>query len=327
VARATLIIEGGSTVSTPTPGKTFALKFISGKYQGGEFPLKAEKQIVIGRSSELDMVLVEDMVSRKHARIVVNGTGQISIEDLGSTNGTFVNGEKVKQATLKEGDRILIGTSILKLIQQGAGVGEVDAAVVRQRLEEVAVQAARTSTKASSMTGKIEEIPLPDLLQLFHTSKKNGVLVVSNDNEGKIYLRQGRVYYAVIDDNHNLGPQKSFNRIVTWEQGDFELRPADPQEFMVEMDSSTEALLMDALRQLDEYKRIQKELPPTATQLTLAMPMTAPLRELTPELLDVLQAVHNYGSLGGVLDHSESDDVVAAEAVLQLIKRDYVRAG
>ena len=315
-------------MSTPSgsPAKTYALKFISGKYQGGEFPLKAEKQIVIGRSSELDMVLVEDMVSRKHARIMVNGTGTISIEDLGSTNGTFVNGEKVKQATLKEGDRILIGTSILKLILQGAGVGEVDEVVAKQRLEEAAVQAARTSTKASSMTGKIEEIPLPDLLQLFHTSKKNGVLVVTNDHEAKIYLRQGRVYYAVIDENHNLGPQKSFNRIITWEQGDFELRPADPQEFMVELDSSTEALLMDALRQLDEYKRIQKDLPSMVTQLTLAMPMTAPLRELTPELLDVLQQVHNYGSLGGVLDHSEQDDVQAAEAVLQLIKRDYVRA-
>ena len=315
-------------MSTPSgsPAKTYALKFISGKYQGGEFPLKAEKQIVIGRSSELDMVLVEDMVSRKHARIVVNGTGQISIEDLGSTNGTFVNGEKVKQATLKEGDRILIGTSILKLILQGVGAGEVDEVVAKQRLEEVAVQAARTSTKASSMTGKIEEIPLPDLLQLFHTSKKNGVLVVSNEHEAKIFLRQGRVYYAVIDENHNLGPQKSFNRIITWEQGDFELRPADPQEFMVELDSSTEALLMDALRQLDEYKRIQKDLPSMATQLSLAMPMTAKLRELTPELLDVLQQVHNYGSLGGVLDHSEQDDVQAAEAVLQLIKRDYVRA-
>ena len=137
-------------MSTPTPGRTYALKFISGKYQGGEFPLKAEKQIVIGRSSELDMVLVEDMVSRKHARIMVNGTGLISIEDMGSTNGTFVNGEKVKQATLKEGDRILIGTSILKLILQGAGAAEVDEAMAKQRLEEAAVQAARTSDRKST---------------------------------------------------------------------------------------------------------------------------------------------------------------------------------
>lgn len=311
-------------MSTPTAGKNYALKFISGKYQGGEFPLKAEKQVVIGRSSELDMVLVEDMVSRKHARIIFS-SGVVTIEDLGSTNGTFVNGEKVRQASLKEGDRILIGTSILKLIMHGGGE-DVDQSTAMRNLEKVAAAQAARSTKASSMTGKIEDIPLPDLLQLFHTSKKNGVLVVTNQHEGRIYLRQGRVYYAVIDENHNLGPQKSFNRIVTWEQGDFELRAAEAQEFMVELDESTEALLMEALRQLDEFKRIQKELPPLDAPLMLHVPLQPPLRELTPELLDVLQLVHNQGTLAGVLDHSDQDDVVVSEAVLQLIKRNYVRS-
>ena len=304
--------------------KSFALKFISGKYQGGEFPLKVDKQIVIGRSSELDMVLVEDMVSRKHAKISV-GEGKITIEDLGSTNGTFVNGEKVKQSRLKEGDRILIGTSILKLVQQGES-GELDPSVAKRKLEEAAaVQAARTSTKASSMTGKIEEIPLPDLLQLFHTSKKNGVLVVSGEREGRVYLRQGRVYYAVIDDNHALGPQKSFNRIVTWENGSFELRPPDPQQFMIELDASTEALLMNSLRLLDEYRRIQLELPPPHSTLTLATPLVPLLKDLSMDQLDVLQLVHNYGSLHAVLDNCDKDDVAAAEAVLHLIKKDYIR--
>src|SRR5688572_15711765 len=175
-----------------------------------------EKQVVIGRSSELDMVLVEDMVSRKHAKITVTG-GKILIEDLGSTNGTFVNGEKIKQARLKEGDRILIGTSILKLVHQGANAPEMDDHTARRRLEEAAAEAARG--KSSSMTGRVEEIPVPDLLQLFNTSKKNGVLVVKKEREGKIYLRQGSVYYAVIDDNYTVSPQKSFNRIVTWESG------------------------------------------------------------------------------------------------------------
>ena len=76
-----------------------ALRFISGKYQGGEFPLPDSGEIVIGRSSELDMVLVEDMVSRRHATISY-ADGQVSIEDLGSTNGTFVNGEKIKRVRL-----------------------------------------------------------------------------------------------------------------------------------------------------------------------------------------------------------------------------------
>ncbi len=302
---------------------SFALKFISGKYQGGEFPLKANKQVIIGRSSELDMVLVEDMVSRKHAKITVAGDGKITIEDLGSTNGTFVNGEKVKQSRIKEGDRILIGTSILKLVQQGGGQ-DLDDRVVKQKLEEAAAVQAR---RGSSMTGKIEEIPLPDLLQLFHTSKKNGVLIIRGAQEGRIYLRQGRVYYAVIDENHDLGPQKSFNRIITWETGDFELSPENPPEFMVELETSTEALLMDGLRSLDEYRRIQKHLPSETATLMLAMPMTAQLRELSADQLDVLQLVHNYGALQGVLDHSDKEDVACAEVLLDLLKRDYVRAG
>src|SRR5206468_6935618 len=141
--------------------RQLALRFISGKYQGGEFPLADHKEIVVGRSSDLDMVLVEDMVSRRHARIACNGT-QITIEDLGSTNGTFVNGEKIKRATLKEGDRILIGTSILKVI---AGDGSPESTTDAKRdLENVAQQ--RRTSQARTMSGAIEEIPLPDLLQL-----------------------------------------------------------------------------------------------------------------------------------------------------------------
>ena len=85
--------------------RNLALRFISGKYQGGEFPLAGNQEIFVGRSSDLDMVLVEDMVSRRHARIACTDE-QILIEDLGSTNGTFVNGEKIKKTALKEGDRV-----------------------------------------------------------------------------------------------------------------------------------------------------------------------------------------------------------------------------
>ena len=123
----------------------------------------------------------------------------------------------------------------------------------------------------------------------------------------------------MIDDNHELGPQKSFNRIITWEEGDFELQPPDGQEFMVELDRSTEALLMDALRQLDEFKRIQGQLPAAEAPLQLRRPLVPRLRDLTPEQLDVLQLVHNHGTLRAVLDHSEADDVTIAEAVLELI--------
>mgnify|MGYP000878147909 CR=1 FL=1 len=86
--------------------KLYALKFISGKYQGGEFPLPEEGEIVIGRSSDLDMVLVEDMVSRRHAKIS-STDAEVYIQDMGSTNGTFVGAasEDPPQAAIDAGDR------------------------------------------------------------------------------------------------------------------------------------------------------------------------------------------------------------------------------
>jgi pSer/pThr/pTyr-binding forkhead associated (FHA) protein len=305
------------------PGKAFALEFISGKYQGGEFPLKSDKQIIVGRSSELDMVLVEDMVSRKHAKIVVSG-GKVTIEDLGSTNGTFVNGEKVKQARLKEGDRILIGTSILKLVVSTAV--ETTDAQIQLQLEQAAAAAASRQSKSSSMTGKIEEVPLPDLLQLFQTSKKNGMLVVRGDHEGRIYMRQGKVFYAVIDQNHDLGPQKSFFRIITWEVGDFELVAADQNEFMVELEESTEALLMEGLRQLDEMRRLQGELPASTAALQIALPLEPPLRDLSAEQLDLIQLVLNHGTMQGVLDKSPLSDLEVCQGLVMLLKKHYVQA-
>jgi hypothetical protein len=306
-----------------TAAKAYALKFISGKYQGGEFPLKSERQIIVGRSSDLDMVLVEDMVSRKHAKITVSG-GKVTIEDLGSTNGTFVNGEKVKQARLKEGDRILVGTSILKLVVSSKTAIDTTDAQVKASLEAAAKAQEARQTKNSSMTGKIEEVPLPDLLQLFQTSKKNGMLVVRNDHEGRIYMRQGKVYYATIDHNEELGPQKSFFRIITWEQGDFELLPADKAEFGVELEDSTEALLMEGLRQLDELRRIQNILPQQGAGLSIALPLEAPLRDLTHEQLDIIQLVLNNGTFQGVLDKSPMSDLDVCTQLASLLTKNYI---
>ena len=175
----------------------WTLRFISGKYQGGEFPLRPDREIIIGRSCDLDMVLVEDMVSRKHAKITTDEKG-VSIQDLGSTNGTFVNGEKIRKVELKDGDRILIGTSIIKLVAvTGDGLEALSETEARSKMQVAASH--RPSPK--SMSGNIEEIPLPDLLQLLSTSRKSGVLVLRSDwGVGRIFLRKGQIYFATIDD-------------------------------------------------------------------------------------------------------------------------------
>ncbi|MCK6547264.1 DUF4388 domain-containing protein [Myxococcota bacterium] len=298
----------------------YALRFISGKYQGGEFPLLAEKEIVVGRSSDLDMVLVEDMVSRKHAKISTTA-GQIVIMDLGSTNGTFVNGEKIKKTRLKEGDRILIGTSILKVVASNAK--PVSASEARQQLEAVG----KADNKGSSMSGTLEEVPIRDLLQLFSTSKRTGILHIRSPNgNGKVYLRNGNLFYASIDDDHDLGPMKSFCRIVGWEEGTFEFGPPEEgAEFLLELEDSTESLLMEAVRQLDELRRIAGDLPQGNARITIPRPLEPQLSNLQPNELDVFQLALNHGTMQPIFDKSSLTDYETATALLSLLSQGYLK--
>ena len=302
--------------------RAYALRFISGKYQGGEYPLQDARDLVIGRSSDLDMVLIEDMVSRKHAKITLQD-GAITIADLGSTNGTFVNGEKVKKAQLKEGDRVLIGTSILKLVTVQRSAQPIDARAAQQQLERTA--AAQELRGRSAVQGRLEEVPLVDLLQLLSTSKKTGAIVIQGYRGGRVHLRNGRVVAAVIDADPTLPPKKALYRMVGWTQGGFEFVPQEGElpPMPNEIQESTEALVMEAMQQQDELAR--GTLPAPTSAIGIAMPLTPRLRDLTPEEIDLLQLVHNYGVVQAVLDRAQGSDLEVAQKLAALLQTGYLR--
>jgi hypothetical protein len=152
-------------------GAQWALRFISGKYQGGEFPLRPNREIIIGRSSDLDMVLVEDMVSRKYAKTTTDANGTIQTR---STNGTFVNGEKVR-ADLGFGDRILIGTSIIDRFVDGDNTSHLTRRRRARRWRSCANKRSASSPKSMRAASRRFRCPTFPLLS---TSKKSGVLVV-----------------------------------------------------------------------------------------------------------------------------------------------------
>ena len=88
--------------SGPTPGVTFALE--------GD-------QLIIGRDAVHAVSINDAEVSRKHARLTFQG-GKYVIEDLGSTNGTFVNGQRlVSPAVLKPGDVVSLGEQIVLMYE------------------------------------------------------------------------------------------------------------------------------------------------------------------------------------------------------------------
>lgn len=75
---------------------------------------KLEKNpILIGRDTKCDIKIMEEGISRQHAKIEKHKDVYI-ISDLGSTNGTSVNGEQVPQTTIQEGDKIRLGDVLLR---------------------------------------------------------------------------------------------------------------------------------------------------------------------------------------------------------------------
>jgi hypothetical protein len=282
-------------------------------------------ELVIGRSSDLDMVLIEDMVSRKHAKITL-APGQITISDLGSTNGTFVNGEKVKRSRLKEGDRILIGTSILKLVSVARQAGAaIDVKQAQQHLDRAAAVQEKKTGGRTAVQGRLEEVPLVDLLQLLSTSKKTGAIVIKGYRGGRVHLRGGQVVSAVIDADPTLPPKKALYRMVTWTQGGFEFVPQEGElpPMPNEIAEGTEQLVMEAMHQADEMGR--GNLPAPTAAIGVAMPLTPKLRDLPPDEIDLVQLVHNYGVVQAVLDRASGSDLEVSQKLAALIQRGYLR--
>ena len=297
----------------------YSLKFVSGKYQGGEFSIPEGRDIIVGRGSDLDMVLMEDMVSRRHARFFCHNA-EVIIQDLGSTNGTFVNGEKIRKLEIQDGDRILIGTSILKLIRCTAGAHS------RMESLEMAQDQQSPRKKESALSGRIEDITLPELLQLFGASRKDGVLVVrARKQRARIILKEGRIIHCCIVEREHLDPRKAFYRVLSWNEGSFDLEGPSEDVFESPLEESTEALLMEGMRQLDELRHIEADLPRPEHVLVLQLPILPPLRSLTPELIDTLQIVHNLGRVEAILDQSAASDLDTYQELLYLLRHRYIR--
>jgi pSer/pThr/pTyr-binding forkhead associated (FHA) protein len=95
-------------------GWSATLVEVAGGAEGNEYPLDAER-LVVGRGPEVDFAFDDDAMSAQHASFE-NTRGGVTVTDLGSTNGTCVNGESVSTRALSHGDRVEIGGHTFELL-------------------------------------------------------------------------------------------------------------------------------------------------------------------------------------------------------------------
>ena len=109
-----------------------------------------------------------------------------------------------------------------------------------------------------SFQGSIQELPVPDIIQLVSVSGKTGVfMLVRGAERGYIFLKNGRIVHAELGA---LSGEEAVYALAIWSSGDFQFTPGKEVE-TVSIDRSNTSLLMEAARRLDEWKVLARKIP------------------------------------------------------------------
>jgi hypothetical protein len=213
-------------------------------------PLRLDgSTISIGRHPECQLNLRMDDVSRRHAELRFDN-GRYTIQDLGSTNGTFVNGQQVEgQRTLSPGDHIEVGESSITFCEIGPTAQfpqhDLDArTVIFDRPSEAPQEA--------ELRGELREIPAAALFQLMEMNRSTGRLDVrAPDNASSVWFESGHPVHALSEKNAGFD---ALIVLVGLRQGQFCFSAGEMAPEKTVQASVTE-VLMEACRLEDEAGR------------------------------------------------------------------------
>jgi pSer/pThr/pTyr-binding forkhead associated (FHA) protein len=163
------------------------LKIVAGSRQGMNVPLPPRDALVIGRK-EGGLLLDDPLISGRHCQIVARG-GEYVLQDLGSTNGTMVDGRLVREVVLKPGNEIALGATRLILFTGATETGDEEPAkdipasqleiawLLGEELVELAGSGERTRSTADVIG---QDLRLPPGLNAL-------VEVVAGQDTGKVF--------------------------------------------------------------------------------------------------------------------------------------------
>ena len=208
--------------------------------------LRPQATCVIGRSRSCNLRLPSADASRRHAEILAGRDGFV-LRDLRSTNGTFVNGERVQERTLKPGDRIQIGGDTITFCQVEAPIDRAAPTIG----EEKTILVERPAL-GQLFQGNLAEFPVFAVLQILEMGRKTGLLRIEADaGPGKLWLCAGAPVHA--ETKHQKGFDAAI-AVVNLGSGHFTFEPQqDAPERTIQ--ASVTELLLEASRLQDEEGR------------------------------------------------------------------------
>ena len=142
--------------------------------------------------------------------------------------------------------------------------------------------------------GSLEELPLPDVIQLVAASGKTGKFSVScRLGAGDIYLRDGEIVHSAVAD---LKGEEAFYELATWEEGEFVFTPGqDPPDATISKSNTN--LLMQAAQRIDEWKVLVTKVPSTRMVPVFTEDSGTTSVSLSPSEWDVIRRIDEARSV------------------------------
>ncbi|MGE5180604.1 MAG: DUF4388 domain-containing protein, partial [Acidobacteriota bacterium] len=165
--------------------------------------------------------------------------------------------------------------------------------------------------------GRVADMPVVDVIQTIEVSRKSGVIqfVGTNGRQAAIYFRDGKVIDA---EAGTLQGEDAVYRLLTWSDGDFEVvfRTVRRREAI---QTSSQGLLMEGMRRLDEWSRLLEQLPPLGHRFEMDVgELVSRLGEVPDDNNRILRLIDGKRSLLEVIDASDFGDLECLQVVARL---------
>jgi DNA-binding response OmpR family regulator len=193
-------------------------------------------------------------------------------------------------------------------------IARVNLLLTRRTQEGIATR--QSQTGRTKFQGSIQDMAVVDLLQTFEVSRKSGVLHVHNNaHSAKILFREGKIIDAQLGA---LRGEEAVYRTLIWNDGSFEVEfTIVKAEDIIEV--STQGILMEGMRRVDEWGRLLEQLPPLTTVFDVDhSQLLERLNEIPDELNGILKLFDGKRTLLDVVDGSPFEDLSTLSTITKL---------
>lgn len=193
-------------------------------------------------------------------------------------------------------------------------IARVNLLLARRTQERLATSL--PSSARTRLSGSLEDMGVVDLLQTFEVSRKSGVARISHGRrEAQVFFRDGKVVDAIFG---RLRGEEAVYRALIWNSGSFEVefRPVQNEDIIP---TSTQGLLMEGMRRVDEWGRLLEQLPALSTIFEIDHEqLLERLNEIPDELNGILRLFDSRRTLIDVVDDSPFEDLSTLSTVSKL---------